>query len=391
MNEFATDILTPAILGLTREQKIGALRRFNEDFNTTEVKIFAAGIVLIVVFFILLKLYQKAREWKELEFCESVFKENIERFELDDEEQMIIRKIAKYAELKRIDSIFSMPKAYDIGSAILMQKTFSSGKSLVERQHLNQKIVSLKQKIGLKKTGNSPGSNNETLRRKGLSSTQIPAGRTVLLSRIHSKDASPVAATIFENNQFELKLETKEQVKAKPGEVWRVIYQFGNAVWKFDSLIISCEENEMSLSHTDNVLFVNRRRYVHANVDLHGYIARFPATRNIDDEKMDMLPQFISTRIIELSGPGMLLAAPLKMRPNDRVLVIFELSKNRIVQSIAEVRHSDRQDSGYITAVEMININESCINELITATNNFARESSAIQQEAAVSGDTDIK
>ena len=182
-----------------------------------------------------------------------------------------------------------------------------------------------------------------------------------------------MSADIIENSRFELKLNTQEIFPGSPGEIWRVLYQLGAVIWKFDSFVVSCQGNELTLSHTENIRFINRRRFVHAPVDLHGYIARFPCAKTIDDKKLEFLPQFISATITELSGPDLLITAPLKVRTGERVMVVFELEKDRVIQSAAEVRRCDEDDDGYLIAVELVNLNEVCINELITATNNAAR------------------
>jgi len=353
--------------------RLGGVRRLHSGKGMADIRVFVAGIILIGVLLIVLHLYRKSSQWREEEKRQKAFNDQVERLGLDGTESKIVLDIAVFSKLKKIDSIFTMPAAFDQGAAVLMKNSFSAGKSLVERKHLNQQIVSIKEKLGFKKKNYSYSSNENSFRAKGLSSRQIPVGRTVLISRINSTDASPMSADIVENNHFELKLKTKDSFNGSPGEIWRVLYQLGAVIWKFDSLVVSCQGNELILSHTENIQFINRRRFVHAPVDLHGYIARFPCAKTIDDRKREFLPQFISAKITELSGPGLLITAPLKVRTGERVMVVFELEENRIIQSAAEVRRCDNGEQGYSIAVEMVNVNEVCINELISATNNAAR------------------
>lgn len=354
-------------------QKLDGVRRLQSGKGMADYRVFVAGIILIAVLLVILQLYSKSRQWKEEEIRQKAFDDQIERLDLVGVEQKIVMDIAVFSKLKKIDSIFTMPDAFNQGAAALMKKTFSAGKSLVERKHLNQQIVSIKEKIGFKKKNYSYSSNENSFRAKGLSSRQIPVGRSVLISRINNIDAYPMSADITENSRFELKLNTQEIFPGSPGEIWRVLYQLGAVIWKFDSFVVSCQGNELTLSHTENIRFINRRRFVHAPVDLHGYIARFPCAKTIDDKKLEFLPQFISATITELSGPDLLITAPLKVRTGERVLVIFELEENRIIQNAAEVRRCDESENGYMIAVEMINVNEACINELISATNNTIR------------------
>lgn len=367
---------------LSTVQKLRGVSRWNGgNTGLANPRIFAAGLITIGILLVVLYLYRKNRKWKEEDISKDMFESNIERIGLNDTECQLVLDIAKYSRIKRIDSIFTMPFAFDQGAASVMKKSFSQGRTLVERKHLNHQITSLKEKLGFKKEASNYTANEYSFRPKGLSSRQVPVGRNVLISRIQSKDASPMTAVVVENNQYELKLSTEENFIGKPGEVWRVLYQFGAVIWKFDSLIVSFDNNELVLSHTENIRFINRRKFVHAPVNLHGYIARFHCANTVDDAGKDMLPQFISATVTELSGPALQIIAPLKVRTGERILVIFELSRSRVIQSTAEVRRCENGKKGYMIAAEMIDINEACINELITATNSAVRAMATKEDE----------
>ncbi len=371
---------------LNTAEKLKAFSRFHgERTGMADPRFFLAGVIMIGVLVVILVLYRKNRNWKEEDVSKSLFESNIERLGLDGSERQLVLEIAKYSKLRKIDSIFSASRSFDQGAAVAMKKSFSQGKTLVERKHLNHEITSLKEKLGFKEESISYTANEYSFKPKGLSSRQVPIGRNVLMSRIHSKDASPLTAVVTGNTDYELKLTADEDFCGKPGEIWRVHYQLGAVIWKFDSLVVSSEGKEVILSHTENIRFINRRKFVHAPVKLHGYIARFHCARTVKDVQLDLMPQFVSAKITEISGPTIKIVAPMEVRTGERVLVIFELSANRIIQSTAEVRRSENDETGYIIVAEMIDINEACINELITATNNavigLAREEDVLQKE----------
>lgn len=366
---------------LNAPEKLRAFSRLHGENSMADVRIFVAGIILIGVLLVALALYRKSRNWRDEDKSRELFDKNIERLALDGLERQLLLDVAKNSKLKRIDSIFTVSRAFDQGAAVVMKRNFSRGKTLVERKHLNQQIVSLKEKLGFKEKAASYSPDSNTFRHKGLSSRQVPVGKNVLISRIQSKDAYPMTAIVVENNHFELKLKTEDGFPGKPGEIWRVLYQFGAVLWKFDTLIVSCENKELILSHTENIRFINRRKFVHAPVSLHGYVARFRCGKTVEDVTKDILPQFISAKIIELSGPGLQIVAPLKVRTGERMLVIFELTPNRVIQSVCEVRQCENDVDGYVIVAEMINISEACINELVTATNNAVRGIVAKEEE----------
>lgn len=362
-----------SVSALSTSEKLRAFSKFHDRKGMADIRVFVAGLILIGVLLFALILYRKNRKWKEEDYYRGLFDKNADRLALDAEERRLLLEIAKDSKLKRIDSIFTVSRAYDQGAACVMKRSFSQGKSIVERKYLNQQIISLKEKVGLKERVSAYSPDEYSFRHKGLSSRQIPVGRNVLISRIHSKDAFPMAAVVAENNNYELKLTTEDQFPGNPGEIWRVLYQLGSVLWKFDSLIVNCENKELILSHTDNIRFINRRKFVHAPVSMHGYIARFHCSKTLDNKTKDILPQFIAAKITELSGPGVRIVAPLKVRTGERILVIFELSPGRIIQSTSEVRRCENEEEGYVIVAEMIDINEACINELIKATNKVVR------------------
>ncbi|MBW8014784.1 MAG: hypothetical protein FVQ82_01235 [Planctomycetes bacterium] len=366
---------------LSTSEKLRGFSRLHGKRGMADIRIFVAGLILVGVLLVALMLYRKSRKWKEEEISKDLFDKSLERLALNAEESQLLLDIAKGSKLKKIDSIFTVSRAFDQGSSIVMKRSFSKGKTLVERKHLNQQIISLKEKLGFKEKAAVHSPDEYSFRHKGLSSRQIPVGRNVLISRTHSKDAYPVTAVVAENSHFELKLKTEDEFPGKPGEIWRVLYQLGAVLWKFDTLIVSCENRELILSHTDNIRFINRRKFVHAPVSMHGYVARFQCGKTVEDAVNDILPQFIAARITELSGPGLKIIAPLKVRTGERILVIFELSPNRIIQNAAEVRRCENDKDGYVIVAEMIDISEACINELIKATNDAVRGIVAKEEE----------
>lgn len=382
LNIFTNNLFDVSVKALSTAQKLRAIGGMDKrEFTLVNPRVCVAGLITIGILLIVLYLYRKNRIWKTEDLSKERFESNVERLGLDNEERQLVLDVANSIKLKKIDSIFTMARAFDDGAAGVMKKSFSQGKSLVERKHLNQQITSLKEKLGFKEKSTTFSSNEYSFRPKGLSSRQVPVGRNLLISRIHSKDASPATAVVTENNHFELKMTTEDDFNGEPGEIWRVLYQLGAVIWKFDSLIVSCEGKEIIFSHTENIRFINRRKFVHAPVNLHGYIARFHCSRNVEDIHKDIMPQFISAKISEISGPALQIVAPLKVRTGERVLVIFELSKNRVIQSTAEVRRCENNEEGYLIALEMVEINEACINELITVTNSTVRAMATKEDE----------
>jgi hypothetical protein len=191
-------------------------------------------------------------------------------------------------------------------------------------------------------------------------------------------------------------------LESKPGEQWCVRYYFGASVWEFETSVISCNDNVLVLNHSDNVRFINRRRFFRVPVNRPTFIAPFPFAKTLstndendnEGEGQDPAnstgdnwgpPEFVPANVTELAGPGLRIETPLEVNVGDRVLVVLQLSEEenmdsslrnarsktplRIVEDIGEVRHAKVIENGFSIAVELTGVNDSNISELIRATN----------------------
>jgi hypothetical protein len=135
---------------LNTSQKLRALSSFHGRRGMADYRVFVAGMIVIGVLLVILALYRKSRKWNDEETSRDLFEASVERLALDAEERELLLKIAKFSKLRKIDSIFTISRAFDQGSAVAMKKSFAQGKTLVERKHLNQQIISLYEKLGYK-------------------------------------------------------------------------------------------------------------------------------------------------------------------------------------------------------------------------------------------------
>jgi hypothetical protein len=154
------------------------------------------------------------------------------------------------------------------------------------------------------------------------------------------------------------------------------------------------------LNHSDNIRFVNRRRFLRVPVNKPTFIARFPFARILQPlvdsgkgtqrKSADISgntwgpPEFVPASVTELAGPGLRIEAPLEVKVGDRVLVVLKLSDEdqkpgskstdktepeKVIEDIGEVRHTKSTKNGFSIAVELTGLSDPNINELIRATN----------------------
>jgi hypothetical protein len=383
-------------LALTPLERWNAARRI--DSASTDQRWFiilsVVAVVLLIAMFIASSHNQKNRQRK---ISNAGFGNYARKVGLSTRERKILRDIANRASLKRIESIFTMDRAFDRGSAELMKETLANRRAGVS-QNLSAELSILREKLGFKKRSPIPA--DLAIGADKPSTRQIPAGKQLHMTRRRACERADIESTVIENNDVELTVKLEASLESKPGEQWSVRYYFGASVWEFETSSISCYGNILVLNHSDNIRFVNRRRFLRVPVNKPTFIARFPFTRmllpkshggsGVGPDSADTSenswgpPEFVPASVTELAGPGLRIEAPLEVKVGDRVLVILKLSEEeqepdsqrtggaepeKVVEDIGQVRHTKSIKSGFSIAVELTGLSEPNISELIRATN----------------------
>jgi hypothetical protein len=185
------------------------------------------------------------------------------------------------------------------------------------------------------------------------------------------------------------------------GESWCVRYDLGSSVQEFDTTIISYDGDVLVLKHSENIRFINRRRFLRVSVQRPALIAHFPFAQTLTDSDTGDepaanaysvqasvlllgLPEFVPAVVTELAGPGLRVESSLEAKTGQRVLVVFDLDHDygsvptnsdgrqlarKVVEDIGIVRHVRTIEDGFSMAVELTGLSDSNISELTRATN----------------------
>ncbi|MHC4572536.1 MAG: PilZ domain-containing protein [Planctomycetota bacterium] len=392
------------LLALTPAERWQAARRFGSSFMGDRWFILTAvaSMLALTVLFLIVSL---RRLVLERSLTERLFLECAQRRGLSAHERQILLDVAARAGLKKSDAIFTMEEAFDRGSAKVVQESLIQPKADEQSRQLRNELLFLREKLGFHK-GRSSSIGSPAKSRK-LSSRQIPAGRTVYMTRRRrGRDSSDVETTIAANNDMELIVRPITPVRASTGELWRVRYHFGASIWEFDTAVIGSDGDVLVLHHSDTVRFISRRRFLRVPVNKPALIAPFPFARTLshgrDRDKGTSAtkggsavsstgswgpPEFVPAVVTELGGPGLRIEAPLQeIQIGGRVLVVLNLDEDkdgesmsprpnrktaasRIVEDIGEVRHAKATRNGLSVAVELTGLSDSDVNDLIRATN----------------------
>jgi len=409
-----------AFLAMTPIERWHAARRL--DSASTDQRLFILlSVAAILILTVLLIAASYKHKVKEQNVTNKVFVNYAQRMGLSRLERQILLDIANKTKLKRIESIFTMVTAFDGGAAALTKDVLAR-RGAKASKNLSAQLSVLREKLGFEKKhptlAGSAANSNKT------SSKQIPTGKQLHMTRRKIGNEANIESTVIENNDVELTVKLEVSLESKPGEIWSVRYYFGASVWEFETSSISCYGNILVLNHSNNIRFINRRRFLRVPVNKPTFIARFPFAKmlqpmsdsgggtgkdstNISGNSWGP-PEFVPASVTELAGPGLRIEAPLEVKVGDRVLVILKLSEEednkpgsnrtgktapeKIVEDIGEVRHTKRIKNGFSIAVELTGLSDPNINELVRVTNSASLKTRAKTKVArAFNGSNDKK
>jgi hypothetical protein len=393
------------VLALTPVERWKAARWFDPSFMTERMFILT-GIAAIIILTTLLLIVSYCRIVKERKVSEQLFFNNANKRGLSERECQILLEIAYKAKLKRSESIFTIPSAFDYGTGKIIEESLAQ-QGTEENKWLRTEISFLREKLGFqKRTSASIGS---SMKSNKPSSRQIPIGKKLHITRRKTRELTDIESTVINNDEMGIILKLTKPLESKPGEFWRARYYFGASVWEFDTSVFSCNDDILVLNHSDNVRFVNRRRFLRVPINKPALIARFPFLKTLQpnskkenpEAKQNNLakassntwgpPEFTPAIVTELGGPGLRMETQLETKVGDRVVVILKLNeeKNRnsitsqdslfvqdgkitslkIVEDIGQVRHVKATQNGFSIAVELTGLSDSDLSELIRTTN----------------------
>lgn len=406
-----TSCLSLIFSALTPVQRWGALnRQFNTGYLTDRWFTLVLVVIIIVATALLIMVSYK-RKAEEHAIARQLFGEFAAKRGLSGREHRILQDVAHRAGLKRTESIFTMSGAFDRGATKMIEEDFAQGQTSEQVGGLKSDLSFLAEKLGFKHRTASP--KDPSARSRKLSTQQIPTGKKLYLTRRRTRVSDDIESTVIENNDVGLTVKVAIPMKIAAGEIWRVRYYFGVSVWEFDTSVAGCDRDLLVLSHSSEVRFINRRRFLRVGVNKPAFVARFPFMRLLP---LDIHsgeegpgyrqvsvgawgpPEFIPGVVTELAGPGLRIEAPLEVKVSERVLVTFRLDeakdedpevqsderneKPKVIESTGEVRHVKATGSGFSMAVELTGLQDPDINELIRATNAASVKAGSKEQDS---------
>jgi hypothetical protein len=286
---------------------------------------------------------------------------------LSEQEVDLLKVIARESGVLHPDAIFGMDTAFYHGTQEFRHSHHYEHMSTSERSDVDRHLAILRSKLAATDDDHADGeaaTNNSRNIRHGT--------RVTLLHRSHPEGCS---ATVTQTNGKHLGVKPDLPLALAPGEECRVRYFDGRTVWEFDTPVaaVGLEESEILLAHSDQLRFIDRRRFHRVPVQRRALLAQY--NFHIDDEAL-RAPEFTDTLVVEMAGPGLKVRTPMDLSKGDHVLVVVQYKDNRSFQGIARVvRVDDPRRMIKSVALEMLGLSPREISQMTTVTN-----AAAIQQ-----------
>ena len=290
---------------------------------------------------------------------------------LSAEERSVLTNLARLAGLANPRTIFTTESVFNQAVDRLMRSPRVTAMPEPMQKRLTTMIALLREKLGFW----SPAAAETSA---GVTTRQVLEDSG--LSIIASDGSQSLQATVIGNSPEGILAAPEEKASLDVGQALLARYTNLGSVWEFDTEVLSAEDDEILLKHTNKIRFINRRRFPRIRTHMQAYLARLPFWQ--DGPEMQA-PAFVPAELVEIAGPGLLLEAEAKPHRGERVVVVIALGEGKIVQNMGKVRRVSPGTGKSSIAVEMTDLLNAEITEMVRATNAAANQASVARAEAA--------
>ncbi len=368
------DAITSISLGLTAGERWAAARRMSPRSVPEQWLVLLGVAVMLVLVVVLLAISLRRRQQNRRRGAEEFDLEALRRG-LTVRERQILLAIAVRSGRRQTSAVFQTAEAFQRGAAQLLTE-FAQTHTPQENTQLNGEVLRLRQKLGLRATG--PGQ----VRRERPSSRDIPTSKWIELIGDKEHAAVPIRAQVLRNDEKELVAALPTPVSSKAGEPWLAHYYSGMTAWEFRTSTVRCDGKKLILNHSEEIHFINRRKFPRVPVRARALVALLPLLRNevltteeaspsAEDHEAGAMrpmvggrPRFVESIATEFAGPGLRLETWLPVRVDDRVLVVVPLARGtdggatarHTLAAVGRVKHSQNiePETGVSDAIDHV-------------------------------------
>lgn len=356
---------------LTPQERFQAVRQLDSSGGSnllTNKWFVLLGWSVIILLSLLLVAVRQMRKEKATVSKERHFNDQADALNLTPQERDTVKTIADLAGIKHRSMVFSMRETFNSGLTKLKQNILAHDYNPDEWANLKAQLSGIKEKLGFSENKYRTLNNRSS---RELTSRQIPIGTEVVMTLKKDQRQCVLGAIIIESNEFEMLLQCSDNITCQGGDIWILKFQNGAVTWEFEAITVELAAQGLKLSHSENVRFVNRRRFEGVKTSQPAGIAVFPVFRETTGDTKPFEIRFNPAEVIEIAGSRLSFKTSIDLHIRQRVIVLFELEHGRVMQDIGEVRNIVESDTERSYQIEMIGLSHKDINELIRITNQI--------------------
>jgi len=358
------------ILASTATERWAAVRRMSPRSAPQEWFVLLGVAVMLVLLVLLIAISFRRHQQSKGQKAEKFNAEALRR-DLSARERQILLAIAVRSGLRRTYEIFRTVDAFNRGATQLLAECAQT-RTPQENAELKEEVSRLREKLGFRAVAKGGGA----VVRRHPTSRDIPLGKHIELTGRRAHEAVALGAEVLRNDEIELVVTLPAPLESKAGDSWLARYCPGLSAWEFRTSTVRCAGNRLTLSHSEQIHFVNRRRFPRVPVRAPAVIAHLPFLQSdlaagaptsgdaggpggaeaspTAGAARPFSPVFVEGTLTELAGPGLRIETKLPVQVDDRVLVVFRLAQNgdgtparqRTVAAIGRVRHGRDVERG---------------------------------------------
>ena len=293
-----------------------------------EIIVLVALLIAFVAMLVVFYLRRERRERRRLrQQGEEAYREQIQSLPLSRQDEDALEKLAR--NLDRPERKYLLLR----NQAMFNACAHRAGET---GDVANAELSALRVKLGFtgEKTGETPESTAE-----------LPPGAAVL---IIEEGTEPVPGQVLDPIPSAFRLRVKnEKPPFTSGDLVEVIYQNRSGIYRFETGILEISGRELSLSHSEEISRVQRRKYYRREVGFPVYIR---SARRTDRP--------IRSQFIDIGGGGASLYNPQgSFKPGDEIELTFHPDSSDTLHVIGDVIR--RSHGGEVIHVSFSHLRES--------------------------------
>lgn len=304
--------------------------------SRTEIVVLFVLIAVFVAFLVAFAVRRERRERRRLrEQAEETYREQLSQLPLSRQDEDALETLSKYLDRPERKYLLLRNQAIFNACAHRARAANQVGKG---------ELSALRVKLGFtgEKTGETPES-----------SAELPPGAGVL---IIEEGKEPVPGQVLDPipSAFRVRLKSEKRPFTS-GDLVEVIYQNRSGVYRFESAVLGFAGSELSLSHSEDMRRIQRRRYYRRE-------AAFPvflrSARRTDRP--------IRSQFIDIGGGGASLYNPgARFKPGDEIELTFHPDSTETLHVIGRVVR--RSHGGEVIHVSFRHLRENARDKIFRA------------------------